>query len=42
MRWTQIRRLLRYRQVWGASIGQFGGNSTLVFFLGNNHALSTF
>jgi len=31
--WTQIRRLLRYRQVWGASIGQFGGNSTLVFFL---------
>ena len=31
--WTQIRRLLRHRQVWGASIGQFGGNSTLVFFL---------
>ena len=31
--WTQIRQLLRYRQVWGASIGQFGGNSTLVFFL---------
>jgi ACS family D-galactonate transporter-like MFS transporter len=31
--WAQIRRLLRYRQVWGASIGQFGGNSTLVFFL---------
>jgi ACS family D-galactonate transporter-like MFS transporter len=31
--WTEIRRLLRYRQVWGASIGQFGGNSTLVFFL---------
>ncbi len=31
--WTQIRRLLGYRQVWGASIGQFGGNSTLVFFL---------
>ena len=33
MSWTQIRRLLRYRQIWGASIGQFGGNSTLVFFL---------
>jgi MFS transporter, ACS family, D-galactonate transporter len=31
--WTQIRQLLRHRQVWGASIGQFGGNSTLVFFL---------
>ena len=31
--WPQISRLLRYRQVWGASIGQFGGNSTLVFFL---------
>ncbi len=31
--WAQIRQLLRYRQVWGASIGQFGGNSTLVFFL---------
>ena len=31
--WGQIRELLRYRQVWGASIGQFGGNSTLVFFL---------
>jgi ACS family D-galactonate transporter-like MFS transporter len=33
MSWTQIRQLLRHRQVWGASIGQFGGNSTLVFFL---------
>lgn len=33
LRWGQIRDLLRYRQVWGASIGQFGGNSTLVFFL---------
>src|SRR6185369_18042521 len=31
--WKQIRQLLRYRQVWGASIGQFGGNTTLVFFL---------
>jgi ACS family D-galactonate transporter-like MFS transporter len=31
--WAQIRELLRYRQVWGASIGQFGGNTTLVFFL---------
>jgi ACS family D-galactonate transporter-like MFS transporter len=33
MSWTMIRKLLRYRQVWGASIGQFGGNTTLVFFL---------
>ncbi len=33
MNWTQVRRLLRHRQIWGASIGQFGGNSTLVFFL---------
>ena len=31
--WKQVRQLLRYRQVWGASIGQFGGNTTLVFFL---------
>lgn len=31
--WKQIRQLLHYRQVWGASIGQFGGNTTLVFFL---------
>jgi len=31
--WPQVRRLLRSRQVWGASLGQFGGNSTLVFFL---------
>jgi len=31
--WNQVRRLLRSRKVWGASVGQFGGNSTLVFFL---------
>ncbi|MFB3854710.1 MAG: MFS transporter [Vicinamibacterales bacterium] len=31
--WPHIRSLLSYRQVWGAAIGQFGGNSTLVFFL---------
>jgi ACS family D-galactonate transporter-like MFS transporter len=31
--WGQVGKLLRHRQVWGASIGQFGGNSTLVFFL---------
>ena len=30
---ADIGRLLRCRQVWGASLGQFGGNSTLVFFL---------
>lgn len=32
-RWTNIARLLRHRQILGASIGQFAGNSTLVFFL---------
>ena len=31
--WRHIKELLRHRQVIGASIGQFGGNSTLVFFL---------
>jgi ACS family D-galactonate transporter-like MFS transporter len=31
--WRHIGALLRHRQVVGASIGQFGGNSTLVFFL---------
>ena len=31
--WSKIGQLLRYRQVLGASLGQFGGNSTLVFFL---------
>ena len=31
--WGQVAALLRHRQVVGASIGQFGGNSTLVFFL---------
>jgi ACS family D-galactonate transporter-like MFS transporter len=33
IRWNQVAQLLQHRQVWGASIGQFGGNSTLVFFL---------
>jgi ACS family D-galactonate transporter-like MFS transporter len=32
-KWRYIGRLLQHRQVIGASIGQFGGNSTLVFFL---------
>lgn len=31
--WAQVRQLLGFRQIWGASLGQFGGNSTLVFFL---------
>ena len=31
--WRQIIALLRHRQIVGASLGQFGGNSTLVFFL---------
>jgi MFS transporter, ACS family, D-galactonate transporter len=33
IRLRQVRELLSHRQVWGASIGQFGGNTTLVFFL---------
>jgi MFS transporter, ACS family, D-galactonate transporter len=32
-RWNHIRTLLRQRQVLGASLGQFGGNSTQVFFV---------
>jgi MFS transporter, ACS family, D-galactonate transporter len=32
-RWSDIGKLLRHRQVIGASIGQFGGNSTQVFFV---------
>ncbi|MEO8779699.1 MAG: MFS transporter [Rhodanobacter sp.] len=31
--WHNVVRLLRKRQILGAAIGQFGGNSTLVFFL---------
>jgi ACS family D-galactonate transporter-like MFS transporter len=31
--WSQIGALLRRRQVVGASLGQFGGNSTQVFFV---------
>jgi len=31
--WGRVKRLLQHRQVWGACLGQFGGNSTLVFFL---------
>lgn len=31
--WRQVRRLLGYRQVLGACLGQFGGNTTMVFFL---------
>lgn len=31
--WANVGRLLSYRQIWGAAIGQFAGNSTLVFFL---------
>jgi ACS family D-galactonate transporter-like MFS transporter len=32
-KWRHIGALLQHRQIIGASIGQFGGNSTLVFFL---------
>lgn len=31
--WAHVRQLLGKRQIWGASIGQFAGYSTLVFFL---------
>ena len=31
--WSDIGKLLKHRQVIGASIGQFGGNSTQVFFV---------
>jgi ACS family D-galactonate transporter-like MFS transporter len=31
--WRHVRNLLRRRQVLGASLGQFGGNSTQVFFV---------
>ena len=31
--WSSLRSLLKQRQVWGVCLGQFGGNSTLVFFL---------
>ncbi|MBV9998970.1 MAG: MFS transporter [Verrucomicrobia bacterium] len=31
--WASVGKLLSYRQIWGASIGQFAGNATLVFFL---------
>jgi ACS family D-galactonate transporter-like MFS transporter len=31
--WSDFRKLLSYRQIWGVSIGQFLGNSTLIFFL---------
>jgi MFS transporter, ACS family, D-galactonate transporter len=31
--WTSVGYLLSYRQIWGAGIGQFAGNATLVFFL---------
>ncbi|MGD1038770.1 MAG: MFS transporter [Roseiarcus sp.] len=31
--WENVGKLLKYRQIWGAGIGQFGGTTTLVFFL---------
>lgn len=31
--WTAAGRLLKTRQMWGICLGQFAGNSTLVFFL---------
>jgi len=32
-KWAHIRALLKHRQIVGAAIGQFGGNSTQVFFV---------
>lgn len=32
-KWSHIRALLKHRQILGASLGQFGGNSTQVFFV---------
>jgi MFS transporter, ACS family, D-galactonate transporter len=31
--WANVRALLSYRQIWGAGVGQFAGNTTLVFFV---------
>jgi ACS family D-galactonate transporter-like MFS transporter len=31
--WSNVRKLLSHRQIWGASLGQFAGNTTIVFFL---------
>ena len=31
--WSNLRELLRHRQIWGACLGQFAGNTVLVFFL---------
>jgi len=31
--WSQALTLLKFRQMWGICLGQFAGNSTLVFFL---------
>lgn len=31
--WANVGKLLTYRQIWGATLGQFAGNATLVFFL---------
>ncbi|GAA0304195.1 MFS transporter [Sphingomonas oligophenolica] len=31
--WSKASRLLSFRQMWGICLGQFAGNSTLVFFL---------
>lgn len=31
--WANVRLLLSYRQIWGASLGQFAGNTTLIFFV---------
>jgi ACS family D-galactonate transporter-like MFS transporter len=31
--WKNVRHLLAHRQIWGASVGQFAGNTTLVFFV---------
>lgn len=31
--WANCKKLLKFRQIWGAGIGQYAGNTALVFFL---------
>ncbi len=31
--WENCKKLLKFRQIWGAGIGQYAGNTALVFFL---------
>lgn len=31
--WENCKKLLKFRQIWGAAIGQYAGNTALIFFL---------